>query len=88
MKKTHKKERHKRKTSTNVRLQNDCCNSTSDQNQAPATFWMAEMVAEAHFARTIPGASLGPKLLSLRILHLIFMIGVLSRIQCHLKHAK
>ena len=31
---------------------------------------MVEMVVEAHFARTTLGASLDPKVLSLRILHL------------------
>ena len=43
---------------------------TADPNQASATFFMAEMVAGAHFACTTLGVVLDPKLLSLGILHL------------------
>ena len=42
---------------------------------------MAENVAGAHFARTVLGAPLGPKLLSLRIL-------LYDRCRIYLKHAK
>ena len=49
--------------------------STWDPNQAPAAFMMAEMVAEAHFARTTLGASLDLKLYII-FEDPTFMIGV------------
>ena len=64
--KIHKKEQHKRKISTNFHLQNDCCFGGRSKRWRD----MAEIVAEAHFARTTLCASLDPKLSSLRILHL------------------
>ena len=64
--KIHKKEQHKRRISTNFHLQNDCCFGGRSKRWRD----MAEMVAEAHFARTTLCASLDPKLSSLRILHL------------------
>ena len=72
--KNHKEERHKRKTSTNVHLHNDCCfggrSKEWRKNQKVAEDGGNGGAAEAHFARTTLGASLDPKLLSLRILHL------------------
>ena len=66
-------EQQKRKTSTIVHLQNDCRatvqSCTPNQRQDP-TFWMAEMVAEAHSARTTLSVSLDPIKAITCIIHL------------------